>query len=675
MTRYPFGTTATSLRGSTRARGQTMVEFALALPVFLLLVFGVIEFGRLLMTYSAVFSAAREAARYGAAVGTTGTTVYDHDCAGMKAAAVRVGGLGGVQESQVTIRLLDSSRNVKYADWCAQLTSAPSTATVLGDIIDVHVNTLFWPILPLVNLPSVPVSTSSARTIIKEVAEEGVVIPTATIPIYTLTILIDPPGAGTVTTSPTGTSFQAYTVVTLTPHPNPCYVFTGWTGSLSGSNNPDNLTMNGDMTVTANFVFQSYTLGLTAGAGGSVSGGGTYACNTSVNAVASPLPSWGLLNWTDDNNGGAIVGYSTTLPVTLTSNKNYTAHFVTPAPFSLTININPSGAGTATGAGNYVGGTTATLLATPNSGYVFKNWTWGASTSTNNPTGIVMVADTTVTANFVLGYTLTVNIVGSGTVTKSPDLPGYASGTVVGLAAAPALGWQFSGWTGGINSTKNPESITMNNNKTVTATFVRKEFSLTVTKSPTAGGTVTINPNQATYYMGDSVQLTALASPGYQFVDWGTPQNGTLTVSGNQATFTFDGNGNGAIQANFVATCAPANLVVPAPNTDTATSTGGAKAILNWTVTNNSAVTITLQSLTATWKPKNSTAYLNKVSFGGASVWAGTQLGSPASPPLTGALTIAPGTSKVLTLDFTDDVDNNPVATVRLVYSGICTTP
>ena len=47
-------------------RGQTTVEFALTLPILLLLMFGVIEFGRLLMTFSAVFSAAREAARYGA---------------------------------------------------------------------------------------------------------------------------------------------------------------------------------------------------------------------------------------------------------------------------------------------------------------------------------------------------------------------------------------------------------------------------------------------------------------------------------------------------------------------------------------------------------------------------------------------------------------------------------
>ncbi|HEX2981595.1 MAG TPA: TadE family protein, partial [Anaerolineaceae bacterium] len=53
-------------------RGQGMVEFALALPIILMVIFGIIEFGRLLLSYSAVFSASREAARYGAAVGDNG---------------------------------------------------------------------------------------------------------------------------------------------------------------------------------------------------------------------------------------------------------------------------------------------------------------------------------------------------------------------------------------------------------------------------------------------------------------------------------------------------------------------------------------------------------------------------------------------------------------------------
>ncbi len=42
-----------------KQRAQSMVEFALALPVLLLLIFGMIEFGRLLQAWMAVQNAAR----------------------------------------------------------------------------------------------------------------------------------------------------------------------------------------------------------------------------------------------------------------------------------------------------------------------------------------------------------------------------------------------------------------------------------------------------------------------------------------------------------------------------------------------------------------------------------------------------------------------------------------
>ena len=46
-------------------RGQTLVEFALLLPVLLLLALVVIDLGRAIYFYSAIHNAAREGARYG----------------------------------------------------------------------------------------------------------------------------------------------------------------------------------------------------------------------------------------------------------------------------------------------------------------------------------------------------------------------------------------------------------------------------------------------------------------------------------------------------------------------------------------------------------------------------------------------------------------------------------
>ncbi|MGI5852115.1 MAG: TadE/TadG family type IV pilus assembly protein [Caldicoprobacterales bacterium] len=52
-------------RGIRNRKGQTTVEFALILPVLLLLIFAIIEFGFILNAYVTVVSAAREGARYG----------------------------------------------------------------------------------------------------------------------------------------------------------------------------------------------------------------------------------------------------------------------------------------------------------------------------------------------------------------------------------------------------------------------------------------------------------------------------------------------------------------------------------------------------------------------------------------------------------------------------------
>jgi Flp pilus assembly protein TadG len=56
-----------------RERGQSLVEFALVLPVFLILVFGIIDFSMALRSYVTLTNATREGARYGALGATKGT--------------------------------------------------------------------------------------------------------------------------------------------------------------------------------------------------------------------------------------------------------------------------------------------------------------------------------------------------------------------------------------------------------------------------------------------------------------------------------------------------------------------------------------------------------------------------------------------------------------------------
>ena len=68
-------------------------------------------------------------------------------------------------------------------------------------------------------------------------------------------------------------------------------------------------------------------------------------------------------------------------------------------------------------------------------------------------------------------HTLIANTVGSGTITLSPDKVTYNENEVVQLTATPAIDWEFSNWSGDVSGTTNPVNLTMNSNKTITATF------------------------------------------------------------------------------------------------------------------------------------------------------------------------------------------------------------
>ena len=65
---------AMTRRPRSRGRGQSLVEFALVLPLLLVLLFGIIEFGLVFKDVLAINQAAREGAR-AAAVGSTTSTI------------------------------------------------------------------------------------------------------------------------------------------------------------------------------------------------------------------------------------------------------------------------------------------------------------------------------------------------------------------------------------------------------------------------------------------------------------------------------------------------------------------------------------------------------------------------------------------------------------------------
>lgn len=66
---------------------------------------------------------------------------------------------------------------------------------------------------------------------------------------------------------------------------------------------------------------------------------------------------------------------------------------------------------------------------------------------------------------------LVVNVVGGGSVTRSPNLPSYDPGDVVQLTAIPDFGWSFAGWTGPVVGTGSSVQVTVGASTEVVATF------------------------------------------------------------------------------------------------------------------------------------------------------------------------------------------------------------
>jgi len=147
--------------------GQALVEFALTLPIFLLLLGGIMEIGRLIYFYTAVFTASREAVRYASRTDispTSGTTYY-RDCDGI---------INVAQQGAIALGLTSDDITITYdhgPDSNGQVTSLGECGTylsdlVLGDRVVVTVDTTFQFVMPILSQMTIPVSSSAARSII-----------------------------------------------------------------------------------------------------------------------------------------------------------------------------------------------------------------------------------------------------------------------------------------------------------------------------------------------------------------------------------------------------------------------------------------------------------------------------------------------------------------------------
>jgi uncharacterized repeat protein (TIGR02543 family) len=204
-------------------------------------------------------------------------------------------------------------------------------------------------------------------------------------------------------------------------------------------------------------------------------------------------------------------------------------------------------------------GDIVTLTEVPNSGYSFSNWGQDG-TGTQTTCNITVTRNMTVTAVFTPIYSLSVSNIGSGSVSKNPDQASYLYGDSVQLTAIPTNGWSFTGWSGSFTSSLNPINAIINETTSVVASFTQNSYTLSV--ATIGSGSVSKNPNQASYLYGDSVQLTAIPANGYSFSSWTATGSIFLTNTFSVSTSATI-NGQGTVTANFVQN--PTNTPTPSP--------------------------------------------------------------------------------------------------------------
>jgi len=351
---------------------------------------------------------------------------------------------------------------------------------------------------------------------------------------------------GTTNPAPGSHSYNSGTTVTVTATADNGYRFVNWSGDVSSTDNPVEIIMDSNKTITANFVRQ-YTLNITTGSGGTTApepGTYIYDQGTEVTITANPGIGYEFSGWTGDVPSGQE--NDNPLTITVDADKSITANFQSISQCELTIIAGEGGTtDPAPGSHSYNSGTTVTVTATADGGYRFGNWS-GDVSSTDNPVEIIMDGDKTITANFVRQYTLNITTGSGGTTDPVPGEYTYDDGTEVTIEASPDEGYRFSGWSGDVpagHENDNPLTITMNGDKSVTANFIRLRYTLTIAAG--SHGTTDPPPGSYEYDSGVSVTVTAKADSGYEFDRW------SGDASGTSKTITITMDSDKSITAHF----------------------------------------------------------------------------------------------------------------------------
>lgn len=322
-----------------------------------------------------------------------------------------------------------------------------------------------------------------------------------------LTLVVGNAGMGTV--SGAG-MYQIGDTANITAIPAEHHHFIGWSnGSAEAATT---VVVDSDTILTAYFAIDTHTVLVSCDtAMGTVVGAGQYAYGTEATLVATAADGYRFTGW---SNGDTVASISFTV-VSDTAFEAYFEAIVVPGDtvyYTVSVFSSDTLMGTVNTAGGvFAEGTSLTVTATPNEGYVFVAWMSDTATLATTATYTFTVdADITLTALFAQGqpvptaYVVSVEVndpamgyvEGSGT---------YSEGSMCTLTAHAYEGYRFVGWMNGdqMASTDSIYSFTVNANITFTAVFERDN-----------DGIDDVDANSATVYSTDGKIVVRGAADG-----------------------------------------------------------------------------------------------------------------------------------------------------------------
>lgn len=377
-------------------------------------------------------------------------------------------------------------------------------------------------------------------------------------------------GNGQVLEDPLQDTYDLGTTVQLYSQPDSDAFFYGWSGALSGSDNPASLTLNDTRTVIA--IFGSRRLQLDTQGVGSITAlpvKELYDRGDAVTLSAQPGKSFAFLQWSDG---------STNNPrqITVDVTNHYTAVFTNLIPVE-TVTIGGITRIAAIGMpamlvdgvfipqgpidrGDQV---TLTFQTTFTSGTLAYSLD-GSAPSRQYVAPVLLTRSAVVRAvafsddfsqsvemdpieiRIVPSYGLQLFTAGGGLLSVSPEQTRYLSNTLVTVTATPTNGWTFLSWNLDLQDTQTNVSFYIRENRCIEGVF-----GTPLVTAATGAGTIETTPALSYYPYGSIVRLTAIPSTGSNFVSWGgsapsvvNPLNLSITRTNPTARALFLSSGS-----------------------------------------------------------------------------------------------------------------------------------